>query len=132
MFTILGALFSQYRAYLLIGLVLAGILGTGAVYFLWSQSRLQELSAQNATLTEQNLQIKASIEALKQDIQTVVKNTDAANTALTQIRDNAAKEKAKVIKHDIGNDAQKHSKAVEKIINNATRNTFRQIEQESR
>jgi organic radical activating enzyme len=132
MFALLAGLFSQYRTYMLIGLVLAGILGTGVVYFLWSQSRLQDLAAQNATLTQQNEEIKASINALKADIQTVVKNTDAANTALNDIRDTAAKTKAKVMKHDISGDAQKHSKAVEKIINDATRKTIRQIEEESR
>lgn len=126
------AFLQRYGLHLLAAGVVALLIGIAWLYWDWSQARIADLTARLSSVEQLAANLRAADEALRADIASVHRATDAANASLTRSRTRAQQDSRAIQDRNLGSEAQAHPNLLQDQINRETAATFRQLEDLSR
>ena len=120
------------------GIILIALGGAGSVYYKSTQATIMELTQYNATLTAQVDQIAevneknlATIASMQENFERQRQQYDALQQSFTEIRNQKNELQQRLGSHDLGALAVAKPGLVGRVVNNASKKTFRCFELES-
>ncbi len=116
----------MYIKFIILGLVVSACVG----YFYYSQTKIQNLTALNAQLTQQNEQYKLAVSELESAMRKQAELTAQFDTQAREAKKLAAEALNALDNHNLELLSFAKPKLVERRINSATSSVFKEIENE--